>query len=175
MSGRPFRRQPRIFLLRCRRATESVFPGIYDQDLRGFKVLQSVFSDGQALKIWHINFLGANIWQIFVCHGCLDMWCVWGGPIGRSRCTLGRCWGGGGGGGEDDTYTVWTYHATFDYSLTLPSVPIFESLMGKWTEPWVPHCIQRTLQDFGTSSGHSCHGSGQLWVRLTYILHSRHK
>jgi len=41
----------------------------------------------------------------------------------------------------------------------------------KWTEPWVPHCSQVTLQarDLRTCSGHSC--SEQLCVRLTHLAH----
>ena len=39
------------FFLRCRSASESVFPGILDQIFRGFIDSNNVFSDSEVLKI----------------------------------------------------------------------------------------------------------------------------
>jgi len=47
------------------------------------------------------------------------------------------------------------------------SVPVFDSLGEKWTESRVPYWSQKTLQNLGNCSGHSC--SGQFWVRLKHL------
>jgi len=77
----------RNFFLKCRSASESVFPGILDQIFRGFIDSKNVFSDAEMLKIWQIYVLGVKYLQMYVSCMSWCMWCVRWGPTGRS---LGR-------------------------------------------------------------------------------------